>query len=238
MGLDWNPIGKPVAGHEEEYEKLFKLLSDTPIAGSWRDKFKQLFQRIDRDAVTKRWLEIQVAPYVTIQAPQVGIDARADEWAKARYKENPPKDKTEAELLYELRGYYVVALAPPCDGIPYYSNGPAGYVELYSFRSQCIVVDCKDIVGKALLEKCYQSCLAPGLSALGAELRACASDYASKHNVIHVEAVRELDTPEGSPESKAHILFSAARWCEYWSSRGHVDLKPISSLPAAAELRR
>ncbi len=221
MGLDWNPIGKSQAGHEEEFEKLFNLLGDNPVAGSLLGKFRQLFHRFDRDEATKRWFEIQISPFVTVQAPQVGIDPRADEWAKARYRENPPEDKTEVQFLEELKGYYVVALAPQCDGIPYYSNGSAGYVELYSFRAEFITNDCKDIVGKELLEKCYHSCLAPGLASLGTELRACANNFASKHDVSHVESVRELDAPEGSPESKAHILFAAAKWCEYWSSRGH-----------------
>lgn len=221
MGLDWNPIGKPKAGREEEFAELFSQLSNNPVAGSWFDKFKQLFQRVDRDALSKRWFEIQISPFATVQAPQVGVDPPADEWARARYKELAPKDKTEDQFLEELKGYYVVALAQPCDGIPYYSNGPAGYVELYSFRAQFITIDCKDIVGNALLEKCYQSCLASGLAEFGAELRECASEYASKHGVSHVETVRELDAPEGSPESNAHILFAAAKWCEYWSSRGH-----------------
>lgn len=221
MGLDWNPIGKPKPGHEEEFENLFRLLGDKPVSGSLFDRFKQLFHRFDRDAATKRWFEIQVSPFVTIQAPQVGFDPGADEWARARHRENPQAVKTEAQFLEELQGYYVVALAPPCDGIPFYSNGPAGYVELYSFRAQFITNDCKDIIGDELLERCYTSCLAPGLVSLGAELRACANDYASKHGVSQVETVRELDAPEDSPESRAHILFAAARWCEYWSSRGH-----------------
>lgn len=221
MGLDWNPIGKPKPGHEEEFETLFRLLGANSSGGNWLQKAKQLFHRFDRDAATKRWFEIQISPFFTVQAPQVGIDPRADEWAKERYRENPPKDKTEVQFLKELKGYYVVALAPQCDGIPYYSNGPTGYVELYSFRAQFITNDCKDVVGKDLLEKCYHSCLAPDLTSLGAELRACANDYAFKHDVSYVESVRELDAPENSPESKAHILFAAAKWCEYWSSRGH-----------------
>lgn len=221
MGLDWNPIGKPKPGHEEEFEWLFKLLGDNSAGGSWFEKAKQLFHRFDRDAATKRWFEIQISPFVTAQAPQVGIDQRADEWAKARYRENPPKDKTESQFIEELKGYYVVALAPPCDGIPFYTNGSAGYVELYSFRAQFIAIECKDIIGDELLEKCYHSCLAPALASLGAELRARVETFASKHGVSGVDAVRELDAPEDSPESKAHILFSAAKWCEYWSCRGH-----------------
>lgn len=221
MGLDWNPIGKPKPGHEEEFERLFYLLRDGPVANGWFDKIKQLLRPMDRDAVTRRWFETQVSPLVTIQAPQVGHDPRADEWAKDRYKETPPKDKTEAEFLEELNGYYVVALAPASDGIPYYSNGAAGYVEPYSFRAQFITDYCSDIVGDKLLEKCYRSCLAPGLASLGAELRACAETFASKHGISGIETVRELEADEDSLESKAHILFSAAKWCEYWSSRGH-----------------
>jgi hypothetical protein len=221
MGLDWNPIGKPQAGNEEEFESLFNQLCDKPYADSAFSKFKKLFHRLDREAATKRWFEIQTSPFVTIQAPQVGVDPQANEWAKARYRENPPQDKSEEQFLEDLKGYYVVALAPECDGKPFYSNGSAGYVELYSFRAQFITNYCEDIVGSELLEKCYQSCLASSIVSLGAELRACASSFAAKHSVLHVESVRELEAPEGSAESKAHILFAAAKWCEYWSSRGH-----------------
>lgn len=40
MGLDWVPLGKPKPGYEEEYEKLFNLLSGNRVSGSWSDKFK------------------------------------------------------------------------------------------------------------------------------------------------------------------------------------------------------
>ncbi len=73
----------------------------------------------------------------------------------------------------------------------------------------------------ATLEKCYESCLAPGLEALGHELRARATSFSAKAGVAHVERVARPEFEEGSEESRAHILFTAARWCEYWSSRGH-----------------
>lgn len=221
MGLDWNPIGRPKRGHEQEYERLFHLLGDGKLDEPWTARLKRNIFGFDREAATQRWLEIQESPFVTLGAPQVGRDAAADEWARTRYREHPPKGQTEPQFLEDLRDYYVVELAPPCDGIPYYSNGGAGYVEPYSFRAQFIAVDCAEITGPALLERCYGSTLAPGLAALGADLRACAADYAAKKNVAAVAAARELEAEEGSPEMKAHILFSAARWCEWWSSRGH-----------------
>jgi hypothetical protein len=47
------------------------------------------------------------------------------------------------------------------------------------------------------------------------------NSYARANNLQHIEFLADGDFEEKSPESKAHILYSAARWCEYWSSRGH-----------------
>jgi hypothetical protein len=27
--------------------------------------------------------------------------------------------------------------------------------------------------------------------------------------------------PDGTPEAKGHLLYAAAKWCTYWSQRGH-----------------
>ncbi|NQD37738.1 hypothetical protein HPT27_11940 [Permianibacter sp. IMCC34836] len=221
MGLDWNPIGKPKPGHEKEFERLFNLLGDKPVSTSLRDRIAGIFRRFDREAATERFFEIQISPFITLGAPQVGIDKRADEWAKDRYRESPPESKSETQFLEELEGYYVAAIAPECDGLPFYSNGSLGYVEPYSFRAQFLTIDCEDILGSELIERCYTSCLAAELASLGAELRAVANSYATKHEVSHVAEIRTIEAPDDSPESKAHIMFSAAKWCEYWSSRGH-----------------
>lgn len=221
MGLDWNPIGKPLPGHEAEFDRLLHLLRDGKVEEPWSAKLRRAVFGFDREAATERWFAIQDSPFLTVHAPQVGRDPAADEWARARYREQAPADRSEAQFLDALGGYHVVELAPPCDGIPWYSNGAAGYIERYSFRAQFIVAECGDVIAPALLEQCYESCAAPGLAALGAALRACAADHAAKHDVAVVESRRELEAAEGSPELKAHILFSAARWCEWWSSRGH-----------------
>lgn len=221
MGLDWNPIGKPKPGHEAEFVELFELLGDGPRTASWGERLRGLFRRVDREAATARWLEIQDSPYVTLAAPQVGRDPRADAWARQMFREHAPKDQTEDEFIAAMQDYYVVAQAPPCDGIPLYSNGSAGYVEPFSFRAQFVVKECKDAIDRALIERCYRNSLAPELDELGADLRACADRFAGLHGVGHVAAQRDIDAAEGSAASKAHILYSAARWCEWWSSRGH-----------------
>jgi hypothetical protein len=220
IGLDWNPIGKPKSGHEAEFDRLFRELGALPVNVGFIEKARRRIRGVDRDAIDRRWREIQVTPYETLQAPRVGTDSAANEWALARYANRLKPEQSEAEFLQDLAGYYVLQLVPRCDGLPWYSNGTMGYVELFSFRAQ-FLRDCEHIIGSATFEKCYVSTLAPGLAALGHELRAWATSYSARNDVTHVEAVGKPEFEDGTPESNAHILFSAARWCEYWSNRGH-----------------
>lgn len=220
MGLDWNPIGKPKPGFELEFERVFKLMGSLPVNVGWFERLRRRLKGVDRDAIARRWREIQITPYETLQAPQVGVSGAADDWALQRYAEMPEPKPTKDAFLEELQGYYVLDLVPPCDGIPLYSNAGMGYVEKFSFRAQ-FLHHCEHIVGAQTLEKCYVSCLAPGLQALGHELRAWAVSFAAREGVSHVEHAEHADFEDKSAQSNAHILFSAARWCEFWSSRGH-----------------
>ena len=220
MGLDWNPIGKPKPGMEDEFTALFKRLGELPVNVGWTERLMRRLKGIDREKLDRRWREIQVTPYETVGAPRVGASKDADEWARKRYAETQTPKPSEADFLREMQGFYVLELAPPCDGLPVYSNWPMGYVEMFSFRAQ-ILQRCIDIIGEQTLNKCYDSCLAPGLASLGHELRAWATSYAQTHGVAHMEHAAQAGDDDEAPESKAHMLFAAAKWCEYWSSRGH-----------------
>ena len=219
MGLDWNPLGKPKPGYEEEFASIFQQLGESANWG-WFEKRRRRREGTDHEGLHKRWDEIQITPHETVGAPQVGSSAEADAWARERYQALEPPKPPESEFMQGMKGYYVLALAPPCDGFPYYSNGPLGYVERFSFRAQ-FLHDCEDIIPENTFSKCYESCLASGLAVLGQELRACVTSYAGPKNLEHIEFVAGGDFEEKSPESKVHILYSATRWCEYWSSRGH-----------------
>ncbi len=222
MGLDWNPIGKPQPGCEQEFERLFHILTGKPKPTiSIFQRLKQAFTRPDIEQAKQRFEAIQITPYQTIQAPRVGFDAIATQWARDRFAEHPPPGKTLDDFLESLHGYHVVPLSPPSDGLPVYSNGPAGYVESFSFRAQWLVIECPDILGKQTLKQCYESGLAPELADLGRTLRHIATAYSTTHSVAQAAEVRDIAAPEGSPAFKAHLLFSAAKWCEWWSSRGH-----------------
>lgn len=223
MGLDWNPLGRPKPGHEKEFAELFKWLGDNPANVGLIEKLRRKLRGIDREKVSDRWFEIQITPFETLNAPRVGFDPNADEWARQKYLTLPDDEKegkSEEQSLEDVKGYYVLQLVPTCDGIPAYSNGGMGYVELFSFRGQFLVNDCAEVIGD-LLEKTYESCLAPGLASLGSSLMEKAVEYAAQHNVSHVADVRLSEFELQTPESNAHILFSAAKWCNFWSSRGH-----------------
>jgi hypothetical protein len=220
MGLDWNPLGKPKPGYEEEFATLFMQLGELSADAGFFEKLRRKRKGLDREAMLERFNEIQITPYETVGAPIVGVSEEANAWARRRYQEMKEPRPPESEFWEKMDGYYVLDLVPPCDGFPPYSNAPCGYVERFSFRGQ-FLGDCEAIIPEETFAKCYESSLAPGLAILGQELRAAVTTFARARNLEHVEFAQQPDYEMESDESNAHILYCAARWCEYWSSRGH-----------------
>jgi hypothetical protein len=203
MGLDWNPGNKPKPGCEKEFKKLFlKLQSD------W------CFRRKSK---TKRFLLISIPAYETLDAPRIGSDAAANRWAREIYAKQP-HDIPEDEWLKNLEGAYVVALVPPCDGIPRYSNGSfGGYVEPFSFRAQ-FLIDTTDIIGPALINAAYESKLPADLLDYGTKLLEMAGSYAEE-NAMDIANLNTEDAD--SVESRLDAVVAAGRWCLFWAERGH-----------------
>lgn len=202
MGLDWNPLNRPIPGYEEEFEKLLDRL----VANEG-----------DVEANLARFRAISTPALETIDPPRVGFSQDADRWAEEAYRRNKP-DVTLSEWLAQLRGFAVVRLLPPCPGIPVYSNGSAGgYVEPTSFRAQ-FLCDCEAIIGGALLDAAYRSKTAEAAARYGATLRQKAESFASATGTpIPTDLPEDVD----SIESQLHIVKSAADWCAWWSARGH-----------------
>lgn len=214
MALEWNPLSKPKPGREAEFLRLFRLMRRIRAIDP---------QAIDRCSLNRRWMEIQIPPHETLRAPRVGTDAVADEWVLSRYRDWPHPTQTEAEFIEEMRGFYVLPLAPAGDGLPVYSyesDGNFGTAEAFSFRAQ-LLHDCEEVIGRVTLRQCYKSCLASSLGALGDDMLALATQYADKTHVTDVEHLARPVFEEGSAAQKVHIVFAAAKWCKYWSSHGH-----------------
>ncbi len=232
MGLDWLAGNKARPGHEKRFREILEIIVAEDYLGPGLD-----------EATREEWMRIGMPAYETVGAPRVGIDAAANEWLLQRIREDQPKPgllralvsrfqrggagaltPEEQAALRQSHGYYVLELAPPCDGLPWYSNAPlmGDKLELTSFRG-AFLSDCEEMLGTELLESAWDRKLPEDLAAYGQTLRAKADAWAQAHGC---EAMRDLLEPppeaaEGSPESVAHIAYSAARWCIYWGERGH-----------------
>lgn len=207
MGLDWNPLARPKSGHEAEFLEIFQKISkrgDDKISAQVKARFN----------------EISEAPFEVLGAPRVGFDESANEWLQKKSGTNKNTASFE-KLCKRMHGYYVLDLLPECDGFPVYSHhGLYEGVDRYSFRAK-FLEDTLDIIGEAMYERAFSIMLAEELGAYAKELYEKASAYARSQNVSHVERMRDCEEEENTPTRKAHILFSAAKWCLYWAKLGH-----------------
>jgi hypothetical protein len=218
MGLDWNPLSRPKPGHEAEYARIFDALEHGAPA-------KTLFGRATRkplgahekEAHVQRFREISEAPFEALGAPRVGHDEAADAWLRSRLREGARFE----EVRERMRGYRVLDLLPDCDGFPRYThNGMYEGVDRYSFRG-AFLDDVKDVIGEELHADAWNRKLAPELAAYADALEARALPWARSEGVAHLATQHsEAEFVEGSAETRADILFTAIRWCRYWSARG------------------
>lgn len=218
MGLDWKPMNKPHKGREEEYKRLFKLLTgEVKQSISFFDKLKGK-KEYSRDELLDQFLSISSTAYETLNAPQVGIHEEATKWAESKYEHREDKSLSLDEFITQMKGYYVVDLVSECEGVPVYI---ALHDEAHIFRAQ-FLIDCEEILGPNLFERAYESKLSEETLEYANELMACADQYALSNNCMYLkEQRRPPEVDEDSPEAKAHILFSAAKWLQFWSTRGH-----------------
>lgn len=205
MGLDWNPGNRPKPGCEAEFRDLLRKLR----ANVWQ---------WPSDTPYQRYLEISITPYETLRAPRVGYDLAADEWAKGVY--DPSQHGRKDDFLARMRGFYVVSLVPPCDGLPRYTNGtPGGYVEPFSFRGESLF-DCDVIVPQDLLQSAYESKLNDEFHGYGNSLMQCCISFTREHRIDLANAWQNKDPT--SIDFKADVAYSAAKWCLFWAAEGHM----------------
>jgi hypothetical protein len=83
VGLDWNPLARPKAGAEAEFERLIAV------------NLNRLSDDV-RQAVLTRFGEITEPPYATLGSPRVGFDPEADEWLRDQLRGSGQEGRTGA----------------------------------------------------------------------------------------------------------------------------------------------
>jgi hypothetical protein len=219
MGLDWKPLPKPTAANEARFAEVFLQLTVPDLKPG--PKTESLAQEFADLATT--------SSFETLQAPMVGRDDQAAHWVRRQHEaKNLRSDllgMSVADAIQDLIGYYVLELVPENDGLPVYCNAAAAsgdYLPERSWFRASFLDLCEDVIGAALLADAFNSKMAPALVDYGQALEKKAKTYAKKHQVEHVLTQRSSDwDDENSPEAKAHIVISAAKWCLYWGRQGH-----------------
>lgn len=195
MGPDWEPLARPRPEHVAEFAALLSRLQAT-----------------GDESVLDRMNAIAIPPYETLGAPRIGIDDAADEWLRTRVSEDDFYDTS-----MKMHGYCVLDLLPPCDGFP--TNQPTWpKLDRYTFRG-LVLAGVRDDLGALLDEARYMS--ADQLEDYGERVMARARRFARDHRIMDVEQVSGLPSEARSIASRARIMFAAARWCLFWSRRGH-----------------
>ena len=203
MGLDWGPLNRPKPGFEKEVEEL-------------TERLETLSERA-RKPIDERLDQISISPFETLGAPRVGKDAVADDWALEKYPHRKRRWWSEARFLRAFKGYYVLTLAPPCDGMPRYTNGgEESYIEAFSFRAE-FLRDCEDILEGEFFEA-FIDRTAEELVVYGKRLIEQATKFAHDSD-IDIDRL-EADDLDGD-RLRLDIVLSAGRWCVYWGERGH-----------------
>ena len=131
---------------------------------------------------------------------------------------------SRSKFVQKFHGLYVLELLPESDGLPAYSNGGTdSYCESYTFRAK-FLEGCADVLDEELLMEAWGHHTAAELMDYGKRLSEAARAFAQKHEVADVLGKRLPPQPVtdwDDPAVQAHIVDSAARWCAFWSERGH-----------------
>ena len=207
MALEWEPLPTPKRGFEREFVDLFHKL--VAARGAKRDQVMEWF------------LQIAEPPFETIGAPRVGKDAAADDWLRARLEKSNRLPELP-QLVREMHGYCVLELMPPCDGFPVYSNHKTvEHLDRYSFHAE-LLAGVHDVLGETLSAQLNVMMLPEQHRELAEQLLETADRFVNEHALpVHVATIREPVFPDGTLEAKGHLLYAAAKWCTYWSQRGH-----------------
>lgn len=234
MEINLNVLPRPLAGHEDEFEQLVDWIDTShwgtpqqphPYAKQERAGMFGLWRKqevFDTDAAIARFNAISEHPGSTLNAPVVGRDGAADEWARAAVSKGWLQADNPDDAVKKHDGLYVYDLLPASDGFPVYSPSTwdKGYDRTTLYGT---VIDAfEDQIGKELTTYLHGPLLAAELAEWAGKLRRWADDHAQTHQMQAILGCRDfLSDNDGGPETCLHIVDQAARWASFWSAKGH-----------------
>ena len=229
MGLDMNPLPRPKAGHETEFEQLWQTLNIAfgklpdpdaarrPKKGFWATFFTGPDKRepVDTARMVARFEEISEPHWRLLGAPVVGQDAQADAWVREQWAKGAlgTTDTDENAALERLSGLRVLDLVPDCDGFPEW-QGSSG--ERCSLRGE-VLRECKAVLAEDLIARAWQPMLAKDLAVWSVALFEALGRLQLQSGIL--PDMRDADL--SSVEGQAHAVGCAARWARHWSACGH-----------------
>ena len=207
VGLDWEPLATPKRGYERQFVELFRKLA--------------LAHPSRRPQLQAWFADVAEPPFARLGAPRIGHDEATEAWLHARVARSNRLAELD-QIRADLHGYHVLELLPPCDGFPVYSRCKEDDdLERYAFNA-ALVVEHAEVLGPALVARAGESMLVDAHADFAARLTDVANRYWLDHGLPeHVATIREPVFAEGTPERVGHVLYAAAKWCTYWSERGH-----------------
>lgn len=209
MGLDLTVEGCAKPGHEPEWRRLLER------------SFKE--QELS-EADIARFQEISIPGYQRIGAPRVGFDRAAEAWIIEARGAKTPEDV--AATLKEFHGYYAARLVK-CDGVPKYSNGGLYEgIDETSFRGD-FLKECRDVLGRELLEDAWNSKLPEAAISYGQSLLAAADAAEAagltpqpRRTILSRLGLAKAAEPIAIAK-QLDIVRTAGRWFIFWGKRGH-----------------
>jgi hypothetical protein len=243
MGLDWIPLGKPKPGFEEQHVQLFQAMQHAnffdvpapPLSLLLKQYLEVLLGRrkladitrarpADGPMIRQQLDDISISPYETLGCPRVGIDAVVDPWLQQVFETSDEKREGLSfdEFKRKLHGEYVLALAPPSDGLPHYASGPGWFIEGYSFRGKALTLDgIEEILGPDLHIRAWMHFMPQDLVSYAGQLEEAAQSHAKEHGITRDVLSLRAGDDYSEEEEQLMVLLAAARWCRFWGRNGH-----------------
>jgi hypothetical protein len=197
MALRWVALPRPLPGHAEEFERL------------WRRRFEDGAPFSPEESA--RFRAISVPAAATLKGPPAERDEAVPRQTVIAGND-PAVERASAGAAIATSAAAITAPATVAEGEP----GPL--VRRTVFPAE-MIHGCAEVIGEALLADAAVNKRADALVAYGEALREAADRFARAHGLPEADLCAGAE--RGTPAALARTVATCARWCLFWGSRRH-----------------